>query len=648
LDEILVGRREGERLLFVESVRNGFVPAMKTKVFEAIGRTLVEECPFANLPEKKGPDRMDREKMKKVRWVKLARLAEIAFNEITPGGHLRQVDSSVCVRWKIRANRHTHRHRKTVRSNAPSQMAAPPSGRDPPYLFHSLLQNGRRIPISLPKHEETGGISLASNPANRIINATVRQGRRRFFNCAYLACALLLLLNSPRNSSAQEGPEILSDELVENLKKGYEKLKEYKEAYDKVEELKKATEAMLKKAKDQEDPGTLPPQSSLLSSELDKRLQIVETRFRDIQLKDLIPPNPKAPAGPLDLFDAQPAHRAQALRSAATFLEVETLCLAQAEANAADLAENVKTGKAVAAAIRVTKDAVGEVIKGPVPFPILEELLKVWQDLDLVYFVRVNSLTSNINSRREDVVMEIKKRRTAAQIYAANLVDVVIPGDQERLHGDMTLLTVDAAKLRQSKAILDRDKKQLALWRDRLQESTANMATSNQRIAEVKMQGAAEVAQQNKDVAAMAELQRQINAPYTLCPNHEAFDKCTHPAEKAQYEQARAQALAKLNALQGSAGPAAVAAQPIRYQQSLSQATLRLTKESDRARALEVKIGQDERKIDWTQMQLAAEEKTQKERTAELGALRQATLELDQKVKALQQQLKETPAPQTP
>jgi ATP-dependent DNA ligase len=32
---------------------------------------------------------MDRDKMKKVRWVKPARLAEIAFNEITPSGHLR-------------------------------------------------------------------------------------------------------------------------------------------------------------------------------------------------------------------------------------------------------------------------------------------------------------------------------------------------------------------------------------------------------------------------------------------------------------------------------------------------------------------------------------------------------------------------------
>lgn len=65
LDEILVGRRDGKRLLFVESVRNGFVPATNAKVFDVIGGAVIEDCPFANLPEKKGPHRMDREKMKR-------------------------------------------------------------------------------------------------------------------------------------------------------------------------------------------------------------------------------------------------------------------------------------------------------------------------------------------------------------------------------------------------------------------------------------------------------------------------------------------------------------------------------------------------------------------------------------------------------
>jgi bifunctional non-homologous end joining protein LigD len=76
-------------LLFVESVKNGFVPATRAKVRAAIEKSIVDQCPFANLPERKGAHRMDREKMKKVRWVKPRQVVEIAFNEMTSGGHLR-------------------------------------------------------------------------------------------------------------------------------------------------------------------------------------------------------------------------------------------------------------------------------------------------------------------------------------------------------------------------------------------------------------------------------------------------------------------------------------------------------------------------------------------------------------------------------
>jgi DNA ligase D-like protein (predicted ligase) len=89
LDELLVGRVEGERLLFVESVKNGFVPATRATVFAAISDETTEECPFSNLPEKKGTHGVDREKMKKVRWVRPSVLVEIAFNEMTTAGHLR-------------------------------------------------------------------------------------------------------------------------------------------------------------------------------------------------------------------------------------------------------------------------------------------------------------------------------------------------------------------------------------------------------------------------------------------------------------------------------------------------------------------------------------------------------------------------------
>lgn len=89
VDEILVGRRDGERLIFVESVSAGFVPASRRAAFAALSPLAGSTCPFVNLPEKKGPHRMTREKMKGVTWVTPAIVAEIAFNETTSSGHLR-------------------------------------------------------------------------------------------------------------------------------------------------------------------------------------------------------------------------------------------------------------------------------------------------------------------------------------------------------------------------------------------------------------------------------------------------------------------------------------------------------------------------------------------------------------------------------
>jgi DNA ligase D-like protein (predicted ligase) len=89
LDELIIGRLEGRQLLFVDSVRNGFRPATRRQVFEVLKLLHVDECPFVNLPEKKGVHRMDREKMREVQWVEPKLIAEVAFNEMTPHGHLR-------------------------------------------------------------------------------------------------------------------------------------------------------------------------------------------------------------------------------------------------------------------------------------------------------------------------------------------------------------------------------------------------------------------------------------------------------------------------------------------------------------------------------------------------------------------------------
>jgi bifunctional non-homologous end joining protein LigD len=87
--ELLVGRMEEGKLLFVASVKNGFVPATRQQVFRAIANLKIQDCPFSNLPEKKGPHRMDQHKMQRVEWVKPQVVTEIAFNEVTSSGNLR-------------------------------------------------------------------------------------------------------------------------------------------------------------------------------------------------------------------------------------------------------------------------------------------------------------------------------------------------------------------------------------------------------------------------------------------------------------------------------------------------------------------------------------------------------------------------------
>ena len=86
-EELLVGRWDADRLMFVESVRNGFVPWTKELVLESIRKLAIKTCPFANLPERSG--KMNAGKMSQARWVKPKVVVEIAFNNWTEGGHLR-------------------------------------------------------------------------------------------------------------------------------------------------------------------------------------------------------------------------------------------------------------------------------------------------------------------------------------------------------------------------------------------------------------------------------------------------------------------------------------------------------------------------------------------------------------------------------
>jgi bifunctional non-homologous end joining protein LigD len=60
IEQLVVGEKRDGDLYFVESVKNGFVPSTRRKVFNAIKGKEIEKRPFVNLPEKKGAYRMDR------------------------------------------------------------------------------------------------------------------------------------------------------------------------------------------------------------------------------------------------------------------------------------------------------------------------------------------------------------------------------------------------------------------------------------------------------------------------------------------------------------------------------------------------------------------------------------------------------------
>jgi len=110
VEELVVGeKREGD-LYFVGSIKNGFVPSTRQKVFDTIKGKEIEKSPFVNLPEKKGAHRMDREKMATVRWLRPRMVAEIAFNERTDVGHLRH---SKFLRLRDRADVRTKPHTNT-------------------------------------------------------------------------------------------------------------------------------------------------------------------------------------------------------------------------------------------------------------------------------------------------------------------------------------------------------------------------------------------------------------------------------------------------------------------------------------------------------------------------------------------------------
>ncbi len=91
-DALLVGVYEKRKLQFVARVKDGFVPRLREEIFAKFKGLETDECPFTNLPEKKGARRgeaLTAEKMKECRWLKPKLIMRVAFVNWTDAGNLR-------------------------------------------------------------------------------------------------------------------------------------------------------------------------------------------------------------------------------------------------------------------------------------------------------------------------------------------------------------------------------------------------------------------------------------------------------------------------------------------------------------------------------------------------------------------------------
>ena len=91
-DSLIVGYYQGQDLIYVARVRNGFVPASRRQVFEKIRHLVSPTMPFANLPDThkaRWGDELTAEKMKECVWLRPETVAQVEFLEWTAGDRLR-------------------------------------------------------------------------------------------------------------------------------------------------------------------------------------------------------------------------------------------------------------------------------------------------------------------------------------------------------------------------------------------------------------------------------------------------------------------------------------------------------------------------------------------------------------------------------
>ena len=91
-DNLAAGYYDGDKLMFIAKVKNGFVPDLKAEILSRLKPLQTTTCPFANLPEPKNARRgeaLTAEAMKKYRWVRPELVAQVDFTDWTDANHLR-------------------------------------------------------------------------------------------------------------------------------------------------------------------------------------------------------------------------------------------------------------------------------------------------------------------------------------------------------------------------------------------------------------------------------------------------------------------------------------------------------------------------------------------------------------------------------
>ncbi len=91
-DYLLVGYYERGKLIFNAKIKNGFIPAIKDKLFRRFRGLGASRCPFANLPEPRNARRgeaLTSEVMQRCCWLKPRLVAQIEFTDWTEANHLR-------------------------------------------------------------------------------------------------------------------------------------------------------------------------------------------------------------------------------------------------------------------------------------------------------------------------------------------------------------------------------------------------------------------------------------------------------------------------------------------------------------------------------------------------------------------------------